>query len=377
MRHKAATTESLMRNRFKQVPPANLVLAKKVDRWLQMNFKDEDDSSVAAQSAAGEFDHEEWLDDETHWLWDLVAAWSENFAESITKAGAVGRFDSLVDSVLAEKGRPRDLVASIAESESGWVTPPEHQGQIIAVSYASDAEGVYKMVLDQSSRSSSYYFAPWDKVPERVWKKMSASKLPDDLLLLAKRAFVKYISNGDRHEALACKLGRKLSDDLHESGWPHMKTSAEAIADLVDEFREAGLAVDVEPGDSRGDYVVIHKGRRYNLVSAPGGQGPRYSAVQALARKLGGIGRGVLEASMRKHVVHMSNTDGDEDEVLLVVEGPGAAAWAKSDQTVLGSRWETDGKDYAYAIVSNEDKLPAQLKKNGYTVNDREWSPPE
>ena len=33
-----------------------------------------------AENAAWEFDHDEWLDDETHWVWDLavdIGAWAE------------------------------------------------------------------------------------------------------------------------------------------------------------------------------------------------------------------------------------------------------------------------------------------------------------
>ncbi len=69
----------------------------------------------------------------------------------------------------------------------------------------------------------------------------------------------------------------------------------------------------------------------------------------------------------------------DDDGVLLVAQGVGARAWAKDlRQSVLGTRWEADGSDFAYAIVGNRADLVKALAEEGYTrVDDAEWAPPE
>lgn len=63
--------------------------------------------------------------------------------------------------------------------------------------------------------------------------------------------------------------------------------------------------------------------------------------------------------------------------VTVHVEGPGAAAAAKNDQSIMGSSWETDGDDFAYTSITNEDDLPAKLEAEGYKVDDSMWGPPE
>lgn len=76
--------------------------------------------------------------------------------------------------------------------------------------------------------------------------------------------------------------------------------------------------------------------------------------------------------------VRMSNTDDDEDFVLLIVDGEGAEEWARNDYTIHGARWEIHrGDNFASAIVPNESNLNETLEAAGYTVDDSEWSPPE
>ena len=77
-----------------------------------------------------------------------------------------------------------------------------------------------------------------------------------------------------------------------------------------------------------------------------------------------------------KFVVRMSNSE--NDSVLLVVQGPGAAKWAKEyKQSVVGSDWEADGPDFAYTIVSDYPDLVKDLKQKRYHLDQSEYSPPE
>jgi len=73
--------------------------------------------------------------------------------------------------------------------------------------------------------------------------------------------------------------------------------------------------------------------------------------------------------------IYLDNLDHDDGMVTVHAQGPGAAAWAKNDQSIMGSNWETDGPDFAYAIISDEVGLVEALESEGYEVNDDDYSP--
>lgn len=81
--------------------------------------------------------------------------------------------------------------------------------------------------------------------------------------------------------------------------------------------------------------------------------------------------------TMKTFVVSLDNMDQDEDSVVAMVQGPGASAWAKDDQSIAGSRWESDGPDFAYAILSDHPGLLDELKSEGYELDLDSYSPPE
>lgn len=96
-----------------------------------------------------------------------------------------------------------------------------------------------------------------------------------------------------------------------------------------------------------------------------------YSTKKALDRAWNEI---TTHYALPPPTVVMSNTD--EDGVLLVVDGEGAADWARNDQTIYGARWEIDGT-VGVAIVPNEPDLADRLRAEGYLIDDSEWSPPD
>jgi len=67
---------------------------------------------------------------------------------------------------------------------SDYITPPENQGQIVIVSYASDGEGVLRRTVDQSGqRPTLIEHISWDAFldhePEyEPWNR--APRIPDD-----------------------------------------------------------------------------------------------------------------------------------------------------------------------------------------------------
>lgn len=79
-------------------------------------------------------------------------------------------------------------------------------------------------------------------------------------------------------------------------------------------------------------------------------------------------------------VVKLSDLDDypHGDVVLAEVSGPGAHAWADSDQSIGGSSWETpsDMPDMAYAMPCNHAGLVAELRKEGYRLDLSEYSEP-
>jgi hypothetical protein len=80
-------------------------------------------------------------------------------------------------------------------------------------------------------------------------------------------------------------------------------------------------------------------------------------------------------------VVKVENSDSDESMVLLTVKGHGSRIFAKEKhQSILGSRWESDDKDFAYAIVSDSPTLIQDLQEelgDGVKIDDSEYCPPD
>lgn len=44
-----------------------------------------------------------------------------------------------------------------------WYTMPQNGGQIVAISHATDYDGLWEHCYDRSDQSSSYEFSPYDK----------------------------------------------------------------------------------------------------------------------------------------------------------------------------------------------------------------------
>jgi hypothetical protein len=82
------------------------------------------------------------------------------------------------------------------------------------------------------------------------------------------------------------------------------------------------------------------------------------------------------EEEMENPTIYLDNLDYDDGMVTVHISGPGAAAWAKHDQSIQGSMWETDGDDFAYSIIMDSPTLVEELTKDGYNVDDSEYSAP-
>lgn len=78
-----------------------------------------------------------------------------------------------------------------------------------------------------------------------------------------------------------------------------------------------------------------------------------------------------------RFTVKLSNVDGDDVGVLATVRGWGAHEWARWDQTIAGSRWETprDMPGFAYAMPCNDPGLADELNAEGYDIDLSEYSP--
>ena len=74
-------------------------------------------------------------------------------------------------------------------------------------------------------------------------------------------------------------------------------------------------------------------------------------------------------------VLSLDNLDKEDGTVLVVISGEGAADFANMDQTIMGSNWETDGDDLAYAIIDDHPALIKILEKEGYSLNTDEYCP--
>lgn len=76
-------------------------------------------------------------------------------------------------------------------------------------------------------------------------------------------------------------------------------------------------------------------------------------------------------------VVRLETCD-DGITVLATVEGRAAHEWARTDQTIAGSRWETprDMPGVAYAMPANEPGLVDELRREGYRLDVSAYEPP-
>lgn len=75
--------------------------------------------------------------------------------------------------------------------------------------------------------------------------------------------------------------------------------------------------------------------------------------------------------------IKLDNLDCDPESALIFANYPGAAEAAIDDQVVAGTRWETNGDDFAYAIVCDHPGLLAELEGEGYEVDSSEYCPPD
>lgn len=81
----------------------------------------------------------------------------------------------------------------------------------------------------------------------------------------------------------------------------------------------------------------------------------------------------------RKFTVKLDNMSSSEEDpqVTASVSGPGAAKWAKDDQDIDGSRWESTDPDFAYAVLSDYHGLVDKLQSEGYDLDLDEYFPPD
>jgi len=70
--------------------------------------------------------------------------------------------------------------------------------------------------------------------------------------------------------------------------------------------------------------------------------------------------------------VKLDNLDREDFTVLVTCQDVDAA---KRDQTIRGARWEAADEWLAYAIIGDEDALPAALTAEGYDVDLTEYCP--
>lgn len=140
-----------------------------------------------------------------------------------------------------------------------------------------------------------------------------------------------------------------LSDQIYDCEWPMPNQSCQ------DEMSWKSWVVPV-------GILVVGAGLAWWMFGSK--RNPIYLAQENPARK------------SSHFVVRMSDTE--DGDVLLVVQGPGAAKWAKKyKQSAAGSSWEADGPDFAYTIVSNYPDLVKDLKLERYNLDQSEYTPPD
>lgn len=72
--------------------------------------------------------------------------------------------------------------------------------------------------------------------------------------------------------------------------------------------------------------------------------------------------------------ISLRNTDDDDGQVMVdCADGEGAA----NDQYIDGSTWEDLEDGTAYTLISDRPTLVAELEKEGYDVDQSEYSPPD
>lgn len=78
----------------------------------------------------------------------------------------------------------------------------------------------------------------------------------------------------------------------------------------------------------------------------------------------------------KKFTVKLDNLDDRDGAVMATVSGRGAGRWAKNDQSIGGSMWESDDENFAYAMPVDHPGLVAELEKEGYDLDLDDYSPP-
>lgn len=69
------------------------------------------------------------------------------------------------------------------------------------------------------------------------------------------------------------------------------------------------------------------------------------------------------------------NLDNQGEALTATVSGPGAAEWAKFQQSIAGSHWEADSDGFAYAMPEDHPGILAEIEAEGYVVNDDAYAP--
>lgn len=193
-------------------------------------------------------------------------------------------------------------------------------------------------------------------------------------------------------------LAKAIAIKAAESGWSDAETNMPKATEANAKWMPAGIP-DVSHYADESFYAGI--GRVYSAAYDAQKQSITvnkyllWGGIAAGALALLGIGylagkpsqnpaRGPKLLSARKNpasgfTVKLDNLDSsDEDpQVTANVSGPGAAKWAKDDQTIDGTRWESDGDDFAYAVLSDDPGLVGRLEAEGYDLNLDEYSPPD
>ena len=88
------------------------------------------------------------------------------------------------EALLERKETTKNEKPTEGDPMSDYITPPENQGQIVIVSYASDGEGVFRRTVDQSGKRPTlhehiYWEDFLDHEPEyQPWNR--APRIPDD-----------------------------------------------------------------------------------------------------------------------------------------------------------------------------------------------------
>jgi hypothetical protein len=75
----------------------------------------------------------------------------------------------------------------------------------------------------------------------------------------------------------------------------------------------------------------------------------------------------------------LCNLESNDGTVVVCLEGEGAAAYAKNLQSFAGSRWESDGSDFAYCQPVDYPGLLETLEKqlgSKITIDTVEYLPP-